>query len=313
MDTFLKMNNKMNDKYMLFLDESSSIYNEYEKSTPLSMWIKEKDKFYPTINSELTKTLPPGIYNVNYTQEGFVCEKIDQKTDELFKFNNSISEDILKEISKFWNNKTIYRESNIIYKRGILMYGYPGTGKSSYISLICEDLIKQGGVVFKISSPSQLSNYKDFIPNVFRKIQQETPIITILEDIDKYSDYDYVILDFLDGHTALDNHLFITTSNNLSNVPDTLLRPSRIDLKIKIDLPDENTREEYLKFKGIENDDLKTFVKLSEGLSIADLKEAYICFTVFDYTIEESIDRVKSTVDKQNYKNITDSSSEIEL
>ena len=70
------------------------------------------------------------------------------------------------------------------------MYGYPGTGKSSYISLICEDLIKQGGVVFKISSPSQLSNYKDFIPNVFRKIQQETPIITILEDIDTYSDYE---------------------------------------------------------------------------------------------------------------------------
>ena len=268
----------------------------------VSMWVKDKDYYIPSTDISVTKELPPGIYQVDYSNDrGYFCKPIKIETDELFIFTDSITTNLLEEIENFWNKETLYKEKKLVHKRGILLSGFAGTGKTTMINMLSKELIDRGGVVFKIYGIKNLSYYIDFMKHGFRKIQPKTPIITILEDIDQYQDIESELLDFLDGQYHLNHHLIIATSNNTENIPDTFLRPSRLDLKIEVDYPSEQTREEFFRNKEVPENDLSELVKATKECSLADLKEVYICVYLLDYTVEEALTQVLDPTEKKNY------------
>ena len=288
----------------LFLLED--LFEEAETSeTPpakVSVWMQDKDIVKASTNVTILKKINPGIYTVEFDKNiGLFCRSLDVKSDELFLFSDSITQKLLEEINLFWSKSDLYKENNLIHKRGILLEGFPGTGKSSLISILCTNIIKQGGVVFKVGGYRNLEDYISFIRNSFRKIQPDTPIITILEDLDQYEDAEEELLDFLDGKTHIDHHVVIATTNNTEVIPDTFLRPSRIDLKIEIPLPCDQTRREYFRHKGVPEKDLEELVSKSDQLSLADLKELYICIYLLDYTIEDAVLKINSPRAKKNY------------
>lgn len=284
------------------IDSAKEKIEEEIRDTTVSVWIKDKDLIRASKDITLIKEIAPGIYTVDFDQNiGYFCKKIDVKSDELFLFTDSITNNLLEEIKLFWTKSNIYKENNLIHKRGILLEGYPGTGKSSIISLLANEIIKQGGVVFKVNGFRNLNDYIGFIRGSFRKIQPDTPIITILEDLDQYDDVEDELLDFLDGKTHIDHHVVIATTNDTENIPDTFLRPSRIDLKIEIPMPAEQTRSEYFKYKKVPDEDIENLIKETEGCSLADLKELYICIYLLDYTVEDAINKIKAPRDKKCY------------
>ena len=269
---------------------------------PISIWIKEKDIIRPSPNLSILQKLDPGVYIVDISREiGFFCKKIEPISDELFVFSDSIIQSLMSEISMFWDKKDLYNKNNLIHKRGILLEGFPGTGKTSIISLLSKEVIDRGGVVFKVSGYRNLDVYIDFLIDGFRKIQPDTPIVTILEDIDSYRDAEEMILDFFDGKTNINHHIIISTTNNTENIPDTFLRPSRIDLKIEVPLPCEQTRREYFKFKKVPDADIDQLIEKSDGFSLADLKEFYICIYLLDYSVDDAYIKISSPKDKKNY------------
>ena len=268
----------------------------------VSMWVKDKDYYIPSTDISVTRELPPGIYQVDYSNDrGYFCKPIKIETDELFVFTDSITTNLLEEIENFWNKEALYKEKKLVHKRGILLSGFAGTGKTTMINMLSKELINRGGVVFKIYGIKNLSYYIDFMKHGFRKIQPKTPIITILEDIDQYQDIESELLDFLDGQYHLNHHLIIATSNNTENIPDTFLRPSRLDLKIEVDYPSEQTREEFFRNKEVPENDLSELVKATKECSLADLKEVYICVYLLDYTVEEALTQVLDPTEKKNY------------
>lgn len=273
-----------------------------DENLEMSMWVKDHDLIRSTTDITLLKKIPPGIYAADANRDiGYFCRKLESSTDELFLFSDSITTSLLKEINSFWDKQDLYKANNLIHKRGILLEGFPGTGKSSIIALLCQEVIKRGGVVFNVTSAKNLGEYLAFIRTGFRKIQPETPIITILEDIDHYEDAEPELLDFLDGKTHIEHHVVIATTNNTENVPDTFLRPSRLDLKVIIDLPNEIVRREYFNFKNVNSDLVDHLVSMTKGCSLADLKEIYICHFLLDYNIEEAISQVITPREKRNY------------
>ncbi len=282
-----------------FLDE---VQEQEEAHDKVSMWVKDKDHYVPSTDISIVKTLPPGMYQVNYTNDrGYHCRQIETETDEIFVFSDSITKELLDEIELFWDKRSLYKEKNLIHKRGILLTGFAGTGKTTIINIVCKELIDKGGVVFKIYGLKNLSEYVDFVKYGFRKIQPDTPVITILEDIDQYQDVETQLLDFLDGQFHLNHHVIIATSNNTEDIPDTFLRPSRLDLKVEVDYPSEQTRREYFKFKQVPDDDLENLVTKTSQCSLADLKEVYICVYLLDYTIDEAVNQVLTPTEKKNY------------
>lgn len=272
------------------------------KDKKVSLWVKSKDVYTPSSDTQIMPSLPPGMYTVDYdSNAGHFCKPVNLETDELYVFTESIAEVLLNEISLFWDKKELYKENNLVHKRGILLYGFPGTGKSSYINMLSEDLIKDGGVVFKVNGIRNLFNYIEFLKHGFRKIQPHTHVITILEDIDQYKEVEVELLDFLDGQSHINHHVVIATSNNTEHLPDTFLRPSRLDLKIEVPLPTEQTRKEYFINKKIPEDLLDNMVKETEGCSLADLKEIYICVFLLDYTVERAVKQILEPHDKKSY------------
>lgn len=296
------------EAHKILLDEDKHYANkgedEEENETPrkVSVWFKDKGIIKASIDVEKLDKLQPGIYVIEISRDfGLYCKQIEVKSDELFVFSDSVTNNLLNEINLFWKKADLYKSNNLIHKRGILLEGYPGTGKSSIISLLSNEVIKNGGVVFKINGYRNLSDYVEFLRSQFRKLQPDTPVITILEDIDQYEDVEIELLDFLDGKTHLDHHVVIATTNNTQVIPDTFLRPSRIDLKVEIPLPNEKTRKEYFENKNVPNDDIDVLVSKSDKFSIADLKELYICVYVLDYSLDDAIIKISSIREKKNY------------
>lgn len=268
----------------------------------VSLWVKNKDIYTPSSNIQIMPVLPPGMYTVDYdSNQGHFCKPVNLETDELYVFTESIAQVLLDEISLFWDKKDLYKENNLVHKRGILLYGFPGTGKSSYINMLSEALIKEGGIVFKVSGLRNLFTYVDFLKHGFRKIQKDTNIITILEDIDQYREVELELLDFLDGQSHLNHHVVIATSNDTEDIPDTFLRPSRLDLKIEVPLPTEKTRREYFEHKKVTADILEDLIKETEGCSLADLKEVYICVFLLDYEVGRAVDQVLRPHEKKSF------------
>lgn len=289
-----------------FVEQITNQVNQEEDDSGyenVSMWVKDKNNYIPSTDISISRQLPPGLYQVDYSNDkGLFCKSIDLQVDELYTFSDSITEDLLTEVSDFWNKSNLYKENNLIHKRGILLCGSAGTGKTSYINMLSKELIDRGGVVFKINNVKGFTYYVDFIKYGFRKIQKDTPIITIIEDIDQYIDIELELLDFLDGQFHLDHHVILATSNNTEDLPDTLLRPSRLDLLIEVPNPSENTRKEYFEKKKVNSTIIDELVEKSDEFSFADLKELYICIFILGFTIDDAVDRIvnKSKI-KKNY------------
>jgi len=119
--------------------------------------------------------------------------------------------------------------------------------------------------------------------------------------LENYLDKPEVILDFMDGKSNLNNHVFITTSNDLSEIPDTYIRPSRIDYRIEIPLPDSETRKEYFTNMKVPENDLGYLVTNTENFSLADLKELWISIYILKKEISDSINQLKFPKQKINY------------
>ena len=79
------------------------------------------------------------------------------------------------------------------------------------------------------------------------------------------------------------------------------MRPSRVDKRYVINLPNKEAREEYFKFKNISEELISKYVEASENMNISQLKELFISTVVLENTFEESLDSLKNTPSLENY------------
>lgn len=306
MDPVLNIN--ATPTYFAFSEEP-----EFDASEKVSLWTVEGNIIRPSTSLKILKKFSPGVYKVDISREiGYYCSKVDVNSDGLYQFDSDIITNTLSEINKFWDKSEEYKNNKVVHKRGILLYGAPGCGKTSLISLLCNEVIKRNGVIFTVTGVNNLTIYSNFLKHNFREIEPDTPVITIIEDLDKYIESDE-ILDFLDGKSQIEHHLVIATSNNTRNIPETLTRPSRIDLKIEVQNPTFEVRKNYFKLKGIEESLLDSFSEQTDGFSFADIKEVYLATTLLDYSLEDAIKKLTTKTSKKDYSSKSLGSSKLAL
>lgn len=267
-------------------------------------WILSKGIYSPAIEVQIVSKMETGVYKVANTDSGPICEKQKISSDGLYMLPNSLSSTIMGEVNKFWDRSDIFKEYDLVHKRGIMLEGSPGTGKSSYITLLIEDLLKRDGLVFLINNIRDFTIYYSFLKNTLRKIEPTRPVITVIEDIDKLiinTGMEGEILDFLDGKMSTEHHLVITTTNDSSNLPDALLRPSRMDMRVVVPVPSKEARKKYFEIKGVKEEDIEKYVKESEKLSISQLKELFIGTYVLGNSFDNIIKQIKNPLAKQEY------------
>ena len=188
----------------------------------------------------------------------------------------------------------LFREHQLRPPKGILLYGPPGCGKTLIAKAVANSLAKQvqkvhGGdekstaFFLNIKGPELLNKYvgetERHIRLVFQRAREKasdgTPVIVFFDEMDSIfrtrgsgvsSDVENTIvpqlLSEIDGVEGLKNVIVIGASNREDMIDPAILRPGRLDVKIKIERPDaEAAADIFSKYilpgLPIHDDDLK--------------------------------------------------------
>jgi hypothetical protein len=235
--------------------------------------------------------LPPGYYEIQVNLQGIFLKTSSLVTDELINLPNSASATVVNEIRKFWSIADRFKKHGFAHKRGILLYGTPGTGKTASLSILSKALIAEGGIV--LNGPNN-PNILATVVRGIRDIEPARPIIVLLEDFEsRIEDDEEGWLSVLDGQHSVDGIVYLATTNNISEIPERFTnRPSRFDRVIEVGFPNVELREAFLKARGVE--EAVRWADATAGMSIAQLKELVISVKCFDNDFSTEVQRILS-------------------
>lgn len=260
--------------------------------------------FIPT--GRTCNVLTPGVYDILHSSNiGIYFQKIPINTDNIIRFPDSTSDIIVNEIKSFWEKEHVFKEFNLLYKRGIILYGPPGGGKSCTIQLIMKDVVERKGVVIRFTHPSI---YNEGM-RALREIQPDLPVVTIMEDIDStiqcYNESD--VLNILDGVNQLNKIVYIATTNYPEQLGARVIcRPSRFDKRFEIGPPSAAARTVYFKHliagRDLEEVDLEQWVRDTEDMSLAHLRELFIAVVILKNPYRDAVLLLKDMLKEVDVK-----------
>ncbi|MCU1678592.1 MAG: ATPase central domain protein [Frankiales bacterium] len=206
----------------------------------------------------------------------------------------------------------LFKEHKLKAPKGILLYGPPGCGKTLIAKAVANSLAKkvaevtgspQGKSFFlNIKGPELLNKYvgetERHIRLVFQRAREKAsegvPVIVFFDEMDSLfrtrgsgvsSDVENTIvpqlLSEIDGVEGLENVIVIGASNREDMIDPAILRPGRLDVKIKIERPDaEGARDIFGKY-------VTSDLPLAEDdLSENDGNRAATCAAMIQRTVE---------------------------
>lgn len=188
-----------------------------------------------------------------------------------------------------------FKTKNI--QRSYLMFGPPGTGKSTFC---LEATAKSGGTFVKLN--------KNFIENLESASAKSLlnylrPSTIVIDDIDRISGSSnmQLLLQILeDAKTMEGQPVLMATANHLPNMDQAMLRPGRFDELIEFAAPDLEERQTfidyYLKKLGVEEpnkDHVLELAKATNKMTQAFLKEYCYIYTLEGNSLEKALAKIE--------------------
>lgn len=185
----------------------------------------------------------------------------------------------------------LYERTGAKAPRGILLWGPPGTGKT----LLAKAVASQARANFiAVNGPELLSRWvgaaEQEVRELFTKARQAAPCVVFIDEIDTLAPArgkfqgdsgvsDRVVgqlLTELDGLQGCANVLLVGATNRPDALDPALLRAGRLDLQLKVDLPDFDSRLAILQVHNSDRPlastvDLSHWATQTEGWNGADL------------------------------------------
>lgn len=200
----------------------------------------------------------------------------------------------------------IFEHMNTSSPKGILLYGPPGTGKTLMAKAVAN---ASDSNFIAVKGPELMNKYvgesEKAVREVFEKARQNAPAIIFFDEIDAIAGErdgssmsseatEKVVsqlLTELDGVEELEDVVVIAASNRPDMIDKAILRPGRLDRKVKVPIPDLEARKEIFRIH-LEG------TPLEEGVDIEELAEITDGFTGSDI---ESVVREASMLAMRDY------------
>jgi proteasome-associated ATPase len=215
--------------------------------------------------SEVEELVLEEVPDIDYAAIGGLAGQIDQIRDA---------------VELPYLHPDLFREHKLRPPKGVLLYGPPGCGKTLIAKAVANSLAKKVAEVtgrpegrsffLNIKGPELLNKYvgetERHIRLVFQRAREKasegTPVIVFFDEMDSIfrtrgsgvsSDVENTIvpqlLSEIDGVEGLENVIVIGASNREDMIDPAILRPGRLDVKIKIERPDaEAARDIFSKY-----------------------------------------------------------------
>ena len=212
--------------------------------------------------SDIEELVLEEVPDVDYNDIGGLGQQIEQIRDA---------------VEMPYLHKDLYAEHQLKAPKGILLYGPPGCGKTLIAKAVANSLAKKvsektgqadtKSFFLNIKGPELLNKYvgetERHIRQIFQRAREKansgTPVIVFFDEMDSLfrtrgsgvsSDVENTIvpqlLSEIDGVEALENVIVIGASNREDMIDPAILRPGRLDVKIKIERPDIQAAREIL-------------------------------------------------------------------
>jgi hypothetical protein len=208
----------------------------------------------------------------------------DSSFDDLV-LAGDLKERIVEDFTSFLGARAEYERYGVAYKRGVLLLGPPGNGKTHCLRALVKMLALP--CIYVTSLKSRYGTEDGNIDAVFARAKEITPCILVFEDLDAmiHDKNRSFFLNKLDGLSNASGLVTLATTNHPARLdPAILERPSRFDRKYHFDLPGALERERYLAqwnarvdaAMRVEPPAVAELVEETEGFSFAYLKELWI-------------------------------------
>ncbi|GIL30143.1 proteasome ATPase [Actinocatenispora comari] len=215
--------------------------------------------------SEVEELVLEEVPDINYTDIGGLDSQIEQIRDA---------------VELPFLHADLFLEHQLRPPKGVLLYGPPGCGKTLIAKAVANSLAKQvqehregeraRSFFLNIKGPELLNKYvgetERHIRLIFQRAREKAgegvPVIVFFDEMDSIfrtrgsgvsSDVENTIvpqlLSEIDGVEGLENVIVIGASNREDMIDPAILRPGRLDVKIKIERPDaESAKDIFAKY-----------------------------------------------------------------
>ncbi|CCE88778.1 Piso0_001559 [Millerozyma farinosa CBS 7064] len=199
--------------------------------------------------------------------------------------DEGVGEAILNDVKDFLGSGDWYHRRGIPYRRGYLLYGPPGSGKTSYIQALAGEL--DYNICILNLSENNLTD--DRLNHLMNHIPERS--ILLLEDVDaafnkreQSKEKGFTsgvtfsgLLNALDGVTSAEECITFMTTNHPDKLDPALMRPGRVDFKVLINNATEyQVRKMFLRFYENEDELCDEFMRKYRDLGISGVSTAQL-------------------------------------
>lgn len=158
-------------------------------------------------------------------------------------------EDLLREVDLFCSGEAWYAAEGMPWRRGVLLYGPPGNGKTTVARMAASRVMDLGGAAFTYSFCQRCDDSD--LRDAFERASGAAPALLVLEDVDTLRETQITrgcLLGLLDGTAGGARGVFTVASTNYPDEVDPALvgRAGRFDRAVHLPGPDAGTRRTYL-------------------------------------------------------------------